>query len=726
MKIYTQQDILRLGKRYNNKKRSYLLVNPLQAKHIPASPSESLDMMYALGDKIAEKYPEAGLVIGFAETATAIGAAAALRINPGCIYIHTTREDIGGDFIEFREEHSHAVEQKLYAAGLREYIASTKEIVLIDDEFSTGKTLLNIVSQLKERYPELEGKRIIAASVINRLSEENSRRLLCAGIECEYLVKFPETDYTAEVENIDISSAAAPADMEYKITETELAANYMYPQKGVVIGEYQRSCEDIASMILSQLSGNLCPDDDVLVLGTEEFMYPAIIAALKIEPAVRSVKCHAVTRSPIGINGAEDYPARNGYKLPGFYDSTRETYIYNLKKYDKVIIMTDSGGDTAEALRSLASALAGYGNENIFFIKERMFSTYKKDDAVILLKDISGLITPLPTEEREKYIQGGVHYSEMLPLEYEPSEEYLRIYNKALTLYSAMTARAAANAAEKIWKEKGRRAVLVSLARAGTPAGILLKHYIRKKYGCDIAHYTISIIRGKGIDKNAMEFILKRHNAKDIQFVDGWTGKGAIQRELDKAAEAYADVSPGLAVLSDPAGVAQKCGTREDFLIASSCLNSTVSGLLSRTFYRKDIIGENDFHGAAFYRELIGKDLTYQFINSVESCFEFDNSDEMDEIEETDNSGGICGLDEVREIAENFGIRDINLVKPGIGEATRVLLRRVPWKILVRSLNDDKHLGHIYQLAKEKGVEVSEYPLENYRACGLIRNLADS
>ena len=80
----------------------------------------------------------------------------------------------------------------------------------------------------------------------------------------------------------------------------------------------------------------------------------------------------------------------------------------------------------------------------------------------------------------------------------------------------------------------------------------------------------------------------------------------------------------------------------------------------------------------------------------------------------------------IKEIAKEFGISDINLIKPSIGEATRVLLRRVPWKVLVKSLDDNEHLGHLYQLAKEKGVEVVEYPLKNYRACGLIQNLADN
>ncbi len=348
-----------------------------------------------------------------------------------------------------------------------------------------------------------------------------------------------------------------------------------------------------------------------------------------------------------------------------------------------------------------------------------MFSTYKSEDVVILLKDITGMVEPLGTKEREKHIQSGVHYSEMLPIEYVPSPSYLDTYKKALDLYSTLTANAVASLSEKIWEDKGSKAVLVSLARAGTPIGILIKRYIAKRYAVDIAHYTISIIRGKGIDHNAMKYILNRHSATDIQFVDGWTGKGAIQNELNKAMVDYPGVNPGLAVLSDPAYIAEKCGTHDDFLIASSCLNSTVSGLLSRTFYRSDIIGENEFHGAAFYKELSKEDLTYEFIETIECKFP----------EKATEENRICtgnGMDEVRKICNEFGISDINLVKPSIGEATRVLLRRLPWKVLVHSKTDYEHLGHLYQLAKEKNVEVVEYPLQNYRACGIIRSLADT
>ena len=353
-----------------------------------------------------------------------------------------------------------------------------------------------------------------------------------------------------------------------------------------------------------------------------------------------------------------------------------------------------------------------------------MFSTYKAEDVTILLKDISGLVQPLPTREREALIQSVRHYSEMLPLEYEPSPDYLNAFFKALAMYSPLTAQAVAVLATKIWAKKGSGLVIVSLARAGTPIGILLKRYIAEHMQHSVSHYTISIIRGRGIDENALRYILARHQPQQIQFVDGWTGKGAIQRELEAAVSAWPGVNPGLAVLSDPAGIAAEYGTRDDFLIASSCLNSTVSGLLSRTFYRDDIIGTADFHGAAFYADLLAQDLTYKFIDTVAAHF----PDAAPAVDLTcpETAPELNAMAEVQNICRDFNVADINFVKPGIGEATRVLLRRLPWKVLVQSLQDEEHLGHLYQLAQEKGVELQVYPLQNYRACGIIKNLADT
>lgn len=353
-----------------------------------------------------------------------------------------------------------------------------------------------------------------------------------------------------------------------------------------------------------------------------------------------------------------------------------------------------------------------------------MRTTYLKTDVTVLLKDITGLVKPLPTKEREKYIQQGVHYSEMLPMEYIPSPEYLKEYQMALKNFADLTAQAVKVVAEKILQKKGATVVLVSLARAGTPIGILIKRYLQQKYSLTVPHFTISIIRGKGIDHNALKYILQNYSAECLQFVDGWTGKGAILKELTKEVTSYKGLSADLAVLSDPANITNLCGTHEDFLIASSCLNSTVSGLMSRTFFRTDIIGNDDFHGAAFYEDLLAEDRSYEFINYIEQHFDYAPLELSAEINSTTDDK-ITGMEEVAEIYKYYNITDINFIKPGVGETTRVLLRRVPFAVLVKDLRDTKYINHILRLAKEKNVPVLEYPLKRYRACGIIKNISD-
>ncbi len=348
-----------------------------------------------------------------------------------------------------------------------------------------------------------------------------------------------------------------------------------------------------------------------------------------------------------------------------------------------------------------------------------MESSFLGDDVILLLKDITGLVEPLPTKEREKRIQGGTHYSEMLPLEYRPTDDYIRIYERALKVFGQDTADATAIVSDKIVRQKGKGVVIVSLARAGTPIGILIRRYIRKKYGYECPHYSVSIIRDRGIDRNAINYILQRHSADSLQFVDGWTGKGVIYRELRKEIASFDRVSDNLAVLADPAYLTDLCGTHKDIMIPSSCLNCTVCGLISRTFLRKDIIGDKDFHGAAFYKELLPEDRTYEFIDCITDKFRFDLQYEADCM-------GEVGMKDVKIISDMYGIDNINFIKPGIGETTRVLLRRVPWKIIIdEKYRTSPELEHIRQLAREKNVEVEYSALNNYKCCGIIKQLSD-
>lgn len=347
-----------------------------------------------------------------------------------------------------------------------------------------------------------------------------------------------------------------------------------------------------------------------------------------------------------------------------------------------------------------------------------MKSSYKKEDVHILLKDITGLVKPLNSLEREEFIQNGGHYSQVLPIEYKPSQEYLKMYNHALKNNSKQVAQALNVLCQKIIEKRGENVVLVSLARAGIPIGILIKRFLKFAYNIDAKHYAISIIRDKGIDKNAMKFILDRHNPEDILFVDGWTGKGAILNQLETAMKDFKGVSNQLAVLADTANLVDIYGTKQDMLIPSACLNCTVSGLVSRTFLRDDIIKENDFHGALYYENMKELDVSYQFINQVEKYFT------LEKISQQENIPNTTGYDECLEICEKFGVVDINHVKPSIGETTRVLLRRVPELVLInKNYKDDEKLAHIIKLAQEKNTNIMYYDLKNYKACGIIKSL---
>ncbi|WP_339276298.1 cysteine protease StiP family protein [Paenibacillus sp. FSL W8-0426] len=357
--------------------------------------------------------------------------------------------------------------------------------------------------------------------------------------------------------------------------------------------------------------------------------------------------------------------------------------------------------------------------------------SYDPSDVVFLLKDLSNVNLEKETEEREHAIQSGVHYSEMLPVEYHPTDEYIALFHETLEHSAAKVALAAATVAEMILRKQGPPPVLVSLARAGTPIGILIKRYIKMKTNRDLPHYSISIIRGKGIDENAILYILQQHGADArLQFIDGWTGKGAIRHVLMDACRMLEErygirLDDDLAVLADPGQCSATYGTREDYLIPSACLNSTVSGLMSRTVLRDDLIGPEDFHGAKWYKEWSESDLSRHFVDRISSCFA-----EVSDLAQRQAEDALLhppavtwqGMKDIRSIQEAFGIDDVNMVKPGIGETTRVLLRRVPWKILIDS-PDNPNLKHIMLLAKDRNVPVEVFPGLTYSCCGIIQSV---
>lgn len=352
------------------------------------------------------------------------------------------------------------------------------------------------------------------------------------------------------------------------------------------------------------------------------------------------------------------------------------------------------------------------------------FGSYSADDVKWLLKDLSDAELEAPLEDREEAIQAGqAHYAESLPIEYQPTEAYQELFLASLKESAGVIAEAVAKVTKMVIKERGDKLVLVSLARAGTPIGILMKRYALEKYGYDFPHYAVSIIRGKGIDENALGYLAANYDSSNIVFVDGWTGKGAITRELSVAIEQHnvthnTTFNPNVAVLADPAHSVRYSGTREDFLIPSACLNSTVSGLISRTVLNTDFVGADDYHGAKFYREFKDIDYSNTFVDVVSNEFTSINNDTLVEGEPDDNPSWI-GWETIERVSKEYGINSVNLVKPGVGETTRVLLRRVPWKILIRK-DALASLSHIILLAESRGVIIEVLDELPYSCIGLI------
>jgi hypothetical protein len=356
------------------------------------------------------------------------------------------------------------------------------------------------------------------------------------------------------------------------------------------------------------------------------------------------------------------------------------------------------------------------------------FGSYAADEVGWLLTDLSGVALEAPVDEREEAIQsGGAHYAESLPVEYQPTAEYQRLFAAALAESADRLAHAVGLVTELVLAERGPAPVLVSLARAGTPVGILMRRWAAFAHGVVLPHYAISIVRGRGIDQVALAYLAAHHDAGAVVFVDGWTGKGAITRELRAAVDtANRDLCTrfcaDLAVLADTGSCVRHFGTREDYLIPSACLNSTVSGLVSRTVLNPAVLGPGQYHGAKFYTALAGADVSAQFLDAVSGRFAA-VADAVRRavapLRAADRTPTWAGWEAVERIAARYGIDEVNLIKPGVGETTRVLLRRVPWRVLVRP-DAERHLAHVLLLAEQRGVPVEPVDGLAYSCVGLI------
>ncbi|MFF7351255.1 phosphoribosyltransferase [Streptomyces filipinensis] len=770
-----------------NPKRAHLLVSNVLGKHVPQSPAVVYEYGHRLGRRVSALLGEAeagaAVVLGYAETATGLGHAVADGLGTAP-YLHSTRRPVPGVARAggFEESHSHATSHLLLPED-PSLLAGDGPLVLVDDEFSTGNTVLNTIRDLHERYPR--GRYVVVALVDMRSAEDVERMERFAGeigARVELIAAASGTvllpsgvldkgqELVARHESAGCGSdAVARAGAAVAAHRTEPRAPYarrldLHWPAGLLDGgrhgftpAHRTRLEAALPAMAARIHDGLPPGARrVLVLGFEELMYAPLRLARELERVTDAeVRFSTTTRSPVLALDDPGYAIRTRLVFPAHddpADGPGERYAYNVAGggFDAVVTVVDSAADTPalhasdgllaqlaahvpHVLLAVVPSYVPHAPERPAMLPEPLrgpaFSSYAPEEVGWLLQDLSDVTLEAPTEEREEAIQsGGAHYAESLPVEYQPSEHYQELFHSALDASAARLAQAVGVVTETVITERSPRPVLVSLARAGTPVGILMRRWARFRHGLDLPHYAVSIVRGRGIDANALRWLAARHDPRDVVFVDGWTGKGAITRELARAVEEFeaeegvTGFDPEIAVLADPGSCVRTYGTREDFLIPSACLNSTVSGLISRTVLRADLVGPDDFHGAKFYRDLAGADVSVAFLDAVSARFP-EVADTVGtavkELLAEDRTPTWAGWRAVERISEAYGIHDVNLVKPGVGETTRVLLRRVPWKILARA-GAGADLDHVRLLAEQRGVPVEEVGELPYTCVGLI------
>ena len=383
-------DVICISKRDGNKKRPYLILNKLQAKYIPVHPSETIDMFANLGNQIdlGEEDPANPLniiVVGFAETATAIGAEVASVVQDrypsyNVTFLPTTREvyDVGPngkepDKIEFTEDHSHAVEQILYAN--KELLKSAHYIIFAEDEVTTGNTIRHCVEKLKT----ITDARYIVASLMNCMDYDEVQKFKELDISAYWLIKTDKGGFGDYVTEYDVSDDIADNKVDeadnnkgvvHFVTLKDFSYSYSIPNPrfGTPIRSYRTRCNKVAYDLthddylnfMKDIPAKYVGDTKVLCIGTEECMYPAIVMAKALERLGYDSYVQATTRVPTCVHVEGEETLKNRYTVESLYGD-RVNYVYNLDKYDTVYIITDGTKRPNELLKVLES----FGNKNI-------------------------------------------------------------------------------------------------------------------------------------------------------------------------------------------------------------------------------------------------------------------------------------------------------------------------------------------------------------------------
>lgn len=327
-----------------NSRRGYLHVSRVLGKHLPVRPS----VIDASHQALAAKIQPVGnniYVIGMAETATGLGAGVArhlCRMGSEVTYQHTTRFNTGTPLVSIKEAHSHAADMVLAQPDKRaRYVLDhATDIVLVDDEISTGATMLDFVSKLVAPELGLPVMRIHIVSLVSWLDDDafdalravmpSTVHLQTASLMHGSFIFTANKDFTAELPaRVDSGFSAIPDDMSPAL------------YRGIYGARMTR--KQIAH---DEAFGYGASGSPISVIGMGEFLDAPFLTALSLEQIGLDVVFQSSTRSPIALGDCIGSMIR----FPASNNTDKEHYLYNPAAGRAPLAFDGMGGAAASGL----------------------------------------------------------------------------------------------------------------------------------------------------------------------------------------------------------------------------------------------------------------------------------------------------------------------------------------------------------------------------------------
>jgi Phosphoribosyl transferase/TRSP domain C terminus to PRTase_2 len=326
------EELCGFGSRRSHK-RGFLFISKVLGKHTPVRPR----LMDAVHTTLAARLSwieRPAVVIAMAETATALGQGVFQRLldrepREDLLFLHTTRYRLDRPLaLTFDEGHSHATTHRLYRPAdpaAARLFDEARTLILVDDEISTGQTLVNLARACLALNPYLSQVYFVCLTDwLGTARQASIRRELRTHVLFESLLR-GEFQFSPRA---SFDPGPTP-----DVTGRGDLKDAFLPRAGGRLGLRRPVELDLRTLLYAQV---VQPGERVLVLGTGEFSYLPYRLALHLEYQGHDVSYQSTTRSPILVG--ED--VASAIEFVDNYHDEMPNYLYNVadKQYDRILI----------------------------------------------------------------------------------------------------------------------------------------------------------------------------------------------------------------------------------------------------------------------------------------------------------------------------------------------------------------------------------------------------